>query len=260
MYQLKLNINSFSGSTAIIPISLDSKPVDNTDIINRVFVDKAVEDSINDIIDYEKCKYTPLTSNNEIANTVTYNLFDKNGQKITYSALGFTHEDILYKRLNFTESRLRISYYNNPNPLTNRLLDVSTINCRTYSDDLVVQSETISIGTPKQPNMIDVRFVLSNPFIDKFGFSENFYIYNRKDLQIGEEKSIYVKFEFLNAKTGKIIRFMSSNLILQINELINNLYFEYKLKRENNGYYYNIVNSTYSSKNITINLYEINTV
>ena len=60
----KINISTIStGTTATtinIPINMEYQMIDQSELVERVFVDVETEKAINPIIDYERVRYLPL--------------------------------------------------------------------------------------------------------------------------------------------------------------------------------------------------------
>ncbi len=73
-YNLRLNKGeSTTASTINIPINMEYRMMDSTDLIKTKFVDVEVEKSINEIVDYETVRFLPSVGTN-VVNTVVYNL------------------------------------------------------------------------------------------------------------------------------------------------------------------------------------------
>jgi hypothetical protein len=48
-----------TGSTMTIPFGMDFFPIDNSELVQKEFVEKETQKAINPIIDYEKSKFAP---------------------------------------------------------------------------------------------------------------------------------------------------------------------------------------------------------
>ena len=72
----KINIfNVDSGSTATtinIPINLEYQLVDQSEIVDRVFVDVETEKAINTTIDYEKARFIPIDYESNLIYKIDY--------------------------------------------------------------------------------------------------------------------------------------------------------------------------------------------
>ncbi len=247
------------------------------DIIKRDFVDTEVENSINEILDYEKVKLLPKNiNNNNLTNNITYtlNFLSENGTYAginnKWSEIGSTCEDLKFRKTSFVKSFLRLDFFDSDILSSQRLLFFITLFPKIYSTDLNDD------GSVKQPNQKSLQFLLGNTILDKTLEGEGFSLYDFKDEILPTVgKNIYMVATFNNAKTGESTKFMSSNnLNLSVDNLIktsegtnikNNLHTKYLLKREVNGFYYNISNTysnnvTNSNNNYNINLYEINAI
>jgi len=275
------NINAIN-----IPISQIPWLAGQQEIIDKNFVDLEVENSINDIFDYEKVKLVPRLINNNRCEGLTYKVRfldrDSNGDllsPLTYGGnsmwgddLGdverkFIYSDFDLRKNSFTKSFLRLDFYDSDIGTSQRLLFFITLFPKFIPSDLTAN------GKVPDPSNYELSFVLGNPILNRNLNGEGFFLYYFKDEILPTvPKSIYMKATFANAKTGKTTRLMSSNNPNNtIDDLanttigtngLNNLHTRYDLQRDTNGYYYQI-NDTYSSNvnsgtnTITVNLYEI---
>jgi len=273
--KIKININTIlSGATATtvnIPITMTSDNVDNSELIQKEFIDVGVENSINPILDYEKARFSPVNSNNDNMLTLIYDVFllDSNQSYVnTYGDIGFTNEDINKRKESFKNTLLDLKFYDTDNPLTQTLISFTTLSSELNSSDILPIG---GVGQTKPANEIPTNFVLENPLIRPKSHNEGFNIYGYKSqLNIGDSMYLYMRASFKNSKTGKSVNLMVQNSALSIDKLIHELYTRYKLSRTSTGYYYEIDdtyngdgssnsnNITYSSDIVTIKLYEIN--
>jgi hypothetical protein len=249
-YTLKIN-STTSASTINIPINLEATPVDQSELIEREFVDKELEKAVNQIIDYESVRLTPVDSLNSLINRVVYNLTFNDGT--TYGDLGFTQDDLKFRRNKFKRSFLQLDFYDSDNLSTQNFLYSATLFCR-------VTSEMFNTGnTLMSPNSIPVSFNLDNPIISPDGISEGYYLYDYKD-EIPKE--IFMRATFNNAKTGISHKFMVVSTPQSIDNLVNNLHTKYILKEMGDGFYYelddSISNISIINNIATISLYETN--
>jgi hypothetical protein len=272
----KINLSTFDNSSATtinVPIGMEYQLVDQGELINRVFVDVETEKAINPIIDYERVRFIPIDSNNNEIKKITYNL-DLNGDT-TYggpnnipNSLGFTYDDVKFRREVFKQSFLNLEFYDTSIPLTQSLVAIITLFCELRTDDLNGLNSGNVIGRPKGLDQIPISFVLDN----KVNL-EGFYLYDFKDeITVNNFKYLYMRASFKNAKTGKSTNLMVKNTPLPIDTLINELYTRYKLIRNSDGYFY-VVDETYQSdqtntsqpnnvtygpqNSVNINLYQI---
>ena len=280
MMVVKLNINKFNGGDFLnlkLPLNIDYQLVDQSDIIETKFVKKEIEDEINDIIDYEKIRLIPLIETNQtsiISNNVTYkiNFLDDNIYLPTsfYSNIGFNNFDIKFRKKSFTNTFLRLSFYDTDIQTSQRLISFYTI-----YPDLRRLYESNTNGTIPA-NQLPTSFTVGNSLIDKREKGEGYFLYHFKDEVLENlPKELYMRAEFNNAKTGKRTRLMSTNttnntidtLIKTTSgtNIMNNIHTKYILKRTIDGYFYEI-DQNYSSNvsvfngNYIINLYEISAI
>lgn len=260
-----------------IPLTLDFGSVDQSEVVNRVFVEEEVEKSINPIIDYETTRFIPIHSNGDRIKDIIYKpiFLDNNGGlpvDTKYSDIGFSNDDIRFNKNRFKQSFLRLSFYDSDKPTNQNLVTFITIFCRIYLGDLndiVDGNGTPSPlgGIPKSASAIPVRFMLTDPILQPDGFHEGFHLYYFKnELKKNDvvPKELYMRAEFNNAATGKTTRFITTPDTLPINEVIGKLHTRYLLTRTNTGYFYSIDPNYNGGENIievgtdlTINLYEI---
>ena len=100
-YQINLSTLA-TGTTATtinLPITMEYQLVDQSELIDRVFVDVEVEKAINPIIDYEKVRFLPLNLSGNGLETIIYTL-DLSGAT-NYGAIGFSDDDIKFNKENF---------------------------------------------------------------------------------------------------------------------------------------------------------------
>lgn len=256
----KFNISTITsgstGTTFNIPINLESQIVDNSELIERVFVETETQKAVNPILDYDKARFTPIDGS-QIVLGVTYNLhfLDQNGFlsiPSTYSTIGFDDSDIKFGRSNFKESHVQLSFYDSDNTLTQNLVSEVNIFSVLTKDDFWPSGVTKPniAGQPKSVDKIPVRFKLSNPKYLKRGFYEGFYLYDYKDEYVtNQPKSLYMKATYFNGKTGKSTNLMTEPSPYKIDNLVNKLYTKYNLYRDTTGFFYDI-DTTYSN-NVT---------
>jgi len=243
MLKYKIRIPTVSGVTDShlnIPISMDNQMVDQAEIIDREFVDVEVEKSINPIIDYEKVKFKPVY-NSSIINEISYNLTFK-GALDKYSDIGFNDTDLESRKNSFTQSFLRLSFYDSDILSTQRLISFLTLFSNIYESEVSPNSKTITASN-KLTNfkLVNEKRKTSDP-------SEGFNIFHFEDeININAPKELFMRADFNNAKDGKTTNFMTSSDLVGIDSLVNQLHTKYILKRDTTiGYYYEI-DETYST-------------
>lgn len=266
--KFQVNISTLaSGATATtinFPIDINYQIVDNSELIERVFVKTEIEKSINPILDYEKTRYSPLDLDNNQIDKVIYDikLFDESNNYVDYYGfIGFNNDDIRFRKNNFKQSFLRLSFYDSENPLTQKLIMSTVLFSNLNKTDYYPINTTIGIpGQSVDVTQIPINFVVENPILNPNGFAEGFYLYDYKDeLSINESKSIYMRASFNNAKTGKSTNLMVKDIAQPIDNLVHELYTVYKLTRTSTGYYYEVDNTyhgitgTIGPNNVTYN-------
>ena len=246
----KINIfNVDSGSTATtinIPINLEYQLVDQSEIVDRVFVDVETEKAINTTIDYEKARFIPIDYESNLIYKIDY-LLDFDGAT-TYGSIGFTIDDLVFRKEVFKQTFLNLDFYDSDNPLTQNLVNNITIFSEISKEDLSPTYGTI--GIPKPPDEIPLRFTLNSELLNPRGFTEGFYLYDYKDeIPLNGSKYLYMRASFKNAKSGTTTNMMVKNNALPIDELVHELYTRFELKRTDTGYYY-VIDKTYQGNEI----------
>jgi hypothetical protein len=273
----KVNVTTITNTatTINIPIDMEFQLVDQAELVDRVFVDVETEKNINPIIDYEKAKFIPVNLKNTPINKIIYKVSLLNGN--TYGAIGFSDDDIKFRKENFKRSFLELNFYDSDNPLTQNFVTSITLFPRITSSDLEPSNSTTGTpGQPKPANQIPITYTLESPLINPKGFSEGYHIYDYKDeVQIGQPKYLYMRARFKNAKDGKTTNMMVKQQPKPIDLLVHELYTRYILIKAETGYYYRIDNQyqgngpsiapnnvTYqqasTNTNIIVDLYQIN--
>jgi hypothetical protein len=272
MNRYQIRIDSTTTATTInIPFTMEYQLADQAELIDRVFVDVETENAINPIIDFDKTRYIPVDLNNNQINKINY-VVDLSGLT-TYGDIGFSDDDIKFKKLNFKQTFLNLSFYDTDNPMTQQLVTTQTIFSQLKPSDLLPFNTIVGLpGQPKPANQIPLTFVLENPLTNQRGFLEGYYLYDYRDiLKVGEFKYLYMKASFKNAKDGKSTNLMVKPNAQPIDILIREVYTRYKLFRTQTGYYYQIddtyqgngpstqnnVTYTQNPSSVSINLFKI---
>jgi hypothetical protein len=170
-YQLNVN-NVSSGETGNyfnIPFNIDFQIVDQTEIVDRVFVDVETEKAINPIIDYEKVRFQPVDADFNKINKIRYNVILSNGS--TFDAASFSYDDIRFQRETFKQTFLNLNFYDSDNPLSQNLVTNITLYPQLNSSNLVGPSSPLlsysSIGQVLQPNEIPLSFIIDTKDRDR---------------------------------------------------------------------------------------------
>jgi hypothetical protein len=277
--KFKINLSAFSGGTTAttitFPIDMDFQTVDQAELIDRVFVSEEVENSINPIVDNDKVRFLPIDLSNNHVDKIIYDvkMFDATGNYVDfYGNIGFTDDDIKFRKNSFKQTFLNLSFYDTDNPLTQKLITNLTLFSNLNTSDFLPISATNGVpGQPKPANQIPINFVVENPILNPRGLAEGYHLYDYKEgLAIGDYKYLYMRASLKNAKSGKSLNLMVKNTAQSIDKLVHELYTRYKLFRTTTGYYYEIDNTyhgntgssgpnnvTYASNTETVKLYQI---
>ncbi len=261
--KIKINLNTLdvnsTASTINIPIVLDYQFVGQSEVIEKEFIEKEVKNATNPIIDYDKVRLTPIDNNGNPIVLIRYNLNLLGA--VTYGAIGFTDDDIKFRKEAFNQTFLNLSFYDTGNPLTNSLVSNITLFTHLRPIDFNQIGSSGQLGQVKSANEINLNFDVENQITNPYGLSEGYYLYNYK-FNPTPPTYLYMKASFKNAKTGISLNLTTKSSASSIDMLVKDIYTRYKLVRTNFGYYYIIDNTysnniTYGPNNVVVNLYQI---
>lgn len=277
--KFKINRDELTNESMVnIPIDLGFQPVDNSEIIDREFVEDHVDDAINPIIDNEKYRFIPAYEDESgdihQIKLLYYNLhfLDSGSHTVnitTYDQIGFNQNDLKFRKNYFKNSFLRLDLYDSDISSDQNLLTFSDLFCNlkvpATDGDLVMSDIQSGKNLPKTINNIPVQFELTNPNLLTERIHEGFNLFWYKD-ELPQD--LYMRATFNNAKNGEYTEFMTINGTPDINQFIDELHTKFTLKKNDNFYYYlldlsynnNVTVSTLSSgyKKIEVDLYEVN--
>ena len=275
-----------TGTTMAIPLTLDVQNVNQSDIIKTKFIDIEVENSINPIVDWEQGRFSPVKTFtaplNNLIDSITYSLnfldSTKNFINATYGDAGFNDTDIKNRKNGFKKSFLRLNFYDSDNIGKQKLVAFLIIYPRV--DDKFFSSTNLPSksfftppgstpwGTINPVKQINLEFTVGDSLKDRRKDGEGFFFYYYKDeVSSTTPKELFMRASFSNAKTGKVMRLMSTNIKVYIDKLNtstngttnkNNLHTKYILSKDNTGYYYKIDTSYSSNVSILGDIYEVN--
>lgn len=269
-YQIKLPEPTSTGVTINIPIDMTFQLVDQSDIIERDFVKNEVEAAINPIFDYEKVRFEPARNVSayfavKVPN-VSYELnfisggtqYYQNQQQVIqtdYEDIGFTNDDIKFRKNGLIKSILRLEFYDTDILTNQRLLFFLTLRPKVDVNDVVIPNTNAPYVQAYRANRKIVRFDLIDTDVNRDGNSEGYNIYSYKDeVGINLPKEVYMRAIFNNAKTGIRTRFMTEfntpNIAWPIDTFMSKIFTKYMLHRTTTGYFYEI--DTNYSNNVTI--------
>ena len=157
-----LNLQNFNTGTTEqyisgISLSTQFQIVDNDELINRVFVKTEAQNAVNKILDYDRVRYMPITPNNDLVTSITYDLslFDINNVYTTkYGGIGFQYDDVKFRKNSFTKTFLRLSIFDSDDAMTENLVGFITLFSKLRTIDLEPSSGGVIAGVPKPINDI----------------------------------------------------------------------------------------------------------
>jgi hypothetical protein len=273
-------LNSQTGATMNIPVSMTYQLVDQDEIVQTKFVDFEINNSINVTLDYDKIRFYPVFTVGQGTSPIDNILYrihflNASNQFDPYSYfgdIGFDNFDIKFRKKAFTNSFLRLSFYDTDIPTNQRLLSFITLYPKITPTDYSTGGST-PWGTITPVNNLKVQFELGNNLVYRSLNSQGFFIYHYKD-EVTDlmPKELYMRAEFNNAKNGKTTGLMSTssttttidNLIVtsQGNNNTNNIFTKYILSKVGENYVYSI-DTNYStnvqvvSNDYIVDLYQI---
>lgn len=265
-----------TGSTMTIPFGMDFFPIDNSELVQKEFVEKETQKAINPIIDYEKSKFIPFnqfTSGN--TNEIKIKLWDSSGSPLFYSDLGITNNDIKFRKKRFLNTSLRLSFYDSDQPTKSQFL-FSTIYYTQIGDDQKdltgcsiadpnCTSPNPNYSQPLASSSMPVSYLSSDPILLPNKIAEGFHIFwLNKDVK-NSPKNIYCRATLNNAVDGVTTQYYAyldiTPPIYDVN-LFQKLNIKYSIFKDNMGGYKYTIDNTNRSINInplstTINLYKL---
>lgn len=311
-----------------LPISSTNLTELNHELNTKIYFDEIKNELIPDIKDYEKKYFIPLYEKDGVLKYISkmnFNIFlrsrDKNdeswntndakgwnqyimdgGGNFSFKGdkyetengdllgyLGFTDEDIRYRKKKVDKSFLRLSFYNTPNPTTQMLLFYSTIFLDSgelytkYIKNIINENRETGKQIVYQNNFDENNLTLSFSVTDRYDrtkSSEGFYLYLFPDgLENNKTRTLYMKVEFNHAGNGKTIPLIFPNnkkkplkfndedfpksLLTDdgdLTELYRQLYIpltiEYSEERNEYFYYFDLTEFNEDKQEITFGLYE----
>jgi hypothetical protein len=288
-YKIRLPEDNSTGKTINIPIDMTFQLVDQAEIIERDFVKNEVEAAINPILDYEKVRFEP--ARNISANFVipipivvyTLNFLSGSTQPPTgyyqnpsqnnatvYGNIGFTNDDIKFRKNGLVKSILRLEFYDSDILTNQRLLFFLNLRPKVTANDVAPPSTSTPYVQSYSANRKLVSFTLSDTSLNSNGDSNGYNLYDYKDeVAINAPKEIYMRAVFNNAKTGIRTRFMTdydpTSIAWPIDIFVDKIFTKYVLHKTILGYYY-AIDTNYSTNVATlpntpntyvVNLYEV---
>ena len=199
--EIRLDKITTSGVTINIPFGLEFFPVDNTELQQTEFVENEKEKAVNPIFDNEKYPFYPTFPSINGGQTKAYTV--EYVTDLTLQDLGFTENDILFNRLPFKKTYLRLNFYDTKDSKTQRLIGRETVHLKT-------DSKWYSKGKLLPLNTIYAIFISNaqnSIYNSIYGEGFNYYWYKTT-----LPYTVYVKPALMNAKTGDVKRLYSSQV------------------------------------------------
>jgi len=251
-----------SGTTIDIALGSDFFPVDNSELIENNFVKKEIEKVINPIVDYKKLTFKPSDSEE------SWNIIDKfrinlnfytpdsiaSGAPVhrgngsvpgVYSDINFVFDDVFCRTSRFTNSFIRLSFFDKPYSDINQLLTFADV--YTQIGDLHENEYGFTLPVDECP----ISFILGDPVLQPDEVHEGFHMYWFQDLvdnSPNQEYEMFMTLQFNNGVNGSIYELASSREIEPNNITINNIegtdgifYLKVVLKNDNGVYKYSFI-------------------
>jgi hypothetical protein len=209
MEKYKLNINNLSGANSFIkiPIGQNFSPMDNSEIAENQFLNDATGESINPIDDYEKVRFYPFNGINEII----INLNNSGSTPLYYGDtiptspfnLGYSDDDVKFRRNRFKNSFIKFNFYDSPNPSDKRLIFQQIIYNQLNEDQRDINGNLLSVSA------MPISYRLFDPVTFRKSISEGYYLYWLKNPSTPYPKKFYMTATYNNAADGIITPLMA---------------------------------------------------
>jgi hypothetical protein len=199
--EIRLDKITTSQVTINIPFGLEFFPVDNTELQQTEFIDSEKQKAVNPIVDIEKYPFYPSFPSINGGQANAYIIEYKTD--LTLFDLGFTENDILFNRLPFKKTYLRLNFYDTKDSKTQRLIGRETVH-------LKIDSNWYTNGQLQPLNTIYATFISNaqnSIYNSIYGEGFNYYWYKTT-----LPYTIYVKPAVMNAKTGTVTRLYSNSM------------------------------------------------
>jgi hypothetical protein len=262
MLKYKIRIPKTNELNINIPITMENQMVDQSEIIQRKFVETEVEKSINPIFDYERAKFAPHKNGGVPVKRLNYNVSLLAGNN--YADVGFNDNDLAARTNAFRNTFLRLNFYDTDRLSDQRLLFFITLFTSIYDIETTNGGDIDASGNTINADQKEIKYKIISEKEDgrfpKEGF--NIFYFSDEVNNAGLQKEVYMKAEFLNAKTGSVTNLMTSSNVVGIEDVVNQLHTRYLLKKDNTrGYHYVLDDSqsnvSYNGNRIDIDLYEV---
>lgn len=254
MKEININLSELNKKNLTFTIPIGNSNQKLRDNFSQDFIDEQIKNEINDVTDYEKVRFKPFNDTDEII----VELMVSGNTVLTYGDLGYTDDDIKFRRNRFKNSFLKFNFYDNYNPtnkkLTFQLILFNQLNNdqRDYNGDLL------------DVDFMPVTYRLVNPLKNIGGNSEGFYIYWLKNSINKYPLNFYMTASYNNASNGIETQFIAYDNPIPINLLTGVEWIKYILNSIGEINEYSIVNSNrtidITNKKINMQLYPLNLI
>jgi len=249
---VKINYNELlnsSGQTINFNFELHNEfhPSGNEISIENEFIINEKNNSINEVVDFDKVQFTPLTDNGEEIKKIIYKLRFKNSigfpsGDTSLSEIGFNNDDIIFFKNSYNQSILSLLFYDSIELNENILLDNVTLFPDIRDNDIQQYNPVTPIFNTSEPYDTSNLFIniVRDPYNNK-KLNEGFKLYSNKIkplLGLVEEK--YMRAIFSNSKNGKQSLFMSKPTAYNITEIKEHIFVKYSFIKDvvQNKFYY----------------------
>jgi len=259
--------NIGSGTTIDIALGSDFFPVDNSELIEDKFVKAEIEKVINPIVDYKKIIFKPSDNDWDIIDKFRINLNfytpdsiasgspehrGSGAQPGMYSDINFVFDDVFCRTSRFTNSFIRLSFFDKPYSGKNQLLSFADV----YTQISTLQENEYGFTLPIDE--CPISFILGDPVLQPDEVHEGFHMYWFQDLVDDsplKEYEMYMTLQFNNAGNGSVSELAASRDIEPNDITINSLegpdgifYLKVILKNHNGVYKYRFEPNTKQSQ------------
>lgn len=226
-----MEIRLKNDKNVIIPVCLDSF-YDFT-IDKRVSFENRKYGYKNDAIDYEKIKFRPIGR----PESIRINLCGSDGSTLNYSDLSFEDDDLFFRKNVFTNSRLRVNFFDEKTITDQRLMIQKDISFFLQTDNFDNDGNLLDVTT--SPIYFEFHEPNKNQFNSNNTENYNLFFFN---FIYGFPFDMWATFEILNSKNGTSYKFAPINGIVNLEEFHTEKYVNYRLNKIGDNYFYEIPN------------------
>ena len=248
MLKFKINNSDLDKSSSIsLDLSSDFS-YENNEFSYEQFINEQALNVVNPIFDNELA-YFSLLGFNDIEIYIK-----ENNNQLFFSDLNFNNTDLTSLTNRFINSFLRINFYTSKDPSNQTLF---------YQIDL---NNQIDSSSPISADQQAVKYKIYNPNtnigkqVNSLGYKIPFFK-NPNNFQF--PVNLYAEFSYLNAINGQIVRLISSNDIINFENLYSKLYVRYNLNKINDLFVYTIdstdrlISTVANNKVINLNILNV---